>query len=283
MLNIGWFSTGRDGAARQLLQAVQESIQAGEIEGKINFVFSNREPGEARESDLFFDLVHRHNIPLVCLSHRKFRSRLLRSARNDKMWVSNDRTGIGNQIALDEERENWRLKYDREVVKNIESFAPDICVLAGYMLIIGEELCRKYNMINLHPAPPGGPTGTWQEVMWTLIESKADKAGAMMHSVTPELDRGPAVSYCRFPIKGKPFASYWGKDDKEALFRLIRQHELARELPLIISTLRAFSQERIRIRDGKLFDADGNFISGYDLTDEIDHALKETRNELDLL
>ena len=58
LLNIGWFSTGRDEAARQLLQAVQESIQAGEIEGKINFVFSNRERGEARESDLFFDLVH---------------------------------------------------------------------------------------------------------------------------------------------------------------------------------------------------------------------------------
>jgi phosphoribosylglycinamide formyltransferase-1 len=283
LLNIGWFSTGRDEAARQLLQTVQESIQAGEIEGKINFVFSNREPGEARESDLFFDLVHRHNIPLVCLSHRKFRSRLLRSARNDKMWVSNDRTGIGNQIALDEDRENWRLKYDREVVKNIESFAPDICVLAGYMLIIGEELCRKYNMINLHPAPPGGPTGTWQEVMWTLIESNAEKAGAMMHSVTPQLDRGPAVSYCVFPLKGKPFDSYWEKDDKEALFRLIRQHELARELPLIISTLRAFSQERIRIRDGKLLDAYGNFISGYDLTAEIDHALKKTRNELDLL
>jgi len=267
LLRIGWFSTGRDEAARQLLQTVQQSIQAGEIKGKINFVFSNREPGEARESDLFFDLVHSYNIPLVCFSHREFRSSLLRSARNDKM-----RAGSG--ILSKQGRESWRLKYDREVSKRIENFAPDICVLAGYMLIIGEELCHKYDMINLHPAPPGGPTGTWQEVMWTLIQSKADKAGAMMHLVTPELDRGPAVSYCVFSINGEPFETYWQKNDRDRLFDVIRQHELARELPLIIYTLKALSQERIRIRDGKIFDAQGDSIGGCDLSERIDEAVK---------
>jgi len=267
LLRIGWFSTGRDEAARQLLQTVQQSIQAGEIKGKINFVFSNREPSEARESDLFFDLVHSYNIPLVCFSHREFRSSLLRSARNDKM-----RAGSG--ILSKQGRESWRLKYDREVSKRIENFAPDICVLAGYMLIIGEELCHKYDMINLHPAPPGGPTGTWQEVMWTLIQSKADKAGAMMHLVTPELDRGPAVSYCVFSINGEPFETYWQKNDRDRLFDVIRQHELARELPLIIYTLKALSQERIRIRDGKIFDAQGDSIGGCDLSERIDEAVK---------
>jgi len=266
VLNVGWFSTGRDEAARQLLQTVQESIQAGEIEGKISFVFSNRERGEARESDQFFDLVRRYDIPLVCFSHRKFRSRLLRSARNEK-------TRAGNDTTFRQTQESWRLKYDREVSKRIESFAPDICVLAGYMLIIAEELCRKYNMINLHPALPGGPTGTWQEVIWTLIGSNAARAGAMMHLVTPELDRGPAVSYCVFPIRGKPFDSYWEKDDKEALFQLIRQHELARELPLIIFTLQAFSEGRIEIRSGKIVDAQRNSLEGYDLTERIDQAV----------
>ncbi len=267
MLRIGWFSTGRDEAARQLLQTVQESIQAGEIKGKINFVFSNREPGEARESDLFFDLVHSYNIPLVCFSHRDFRSRLLRSARNDKM-------GAGSDISSKQGRESWRLKYDTEVAKRIENFAPDICVLAGYMLIIGEELCHKYNMTNLHPAPPSGPTGTWQEVMWTLIENNADKAGAMMHLVTPELDRGPAVSYCLFPIKGEPFDLYWQKNDKDRLFDVIRQHELVRELPLIVYTLKALSQGKIKIRDGKIFDAQGDSIGGCDLSERIDEAVK---------
>jgi folate-dependent phosphoribosylglycinamide formyltransferase PurN len=271
LLSIGWFSTGRDEAARQLLQAGQESIHTGEIEGKINFVFSNREPGESKESDLFFELVQSYDIPLICFSHRKFKSGLLPFARNDKIGGHND-------IAPTGEEKDWRLKYDREVNKRIGEFSPDICVLAGYMLIIGEELCGKYNMINLHPAPPHGPVGSWQEVIWELIQNKADKAGAMMHLVTPELDRGPVVSHCIFPIKGEPFKQYWQKDDKDMLFKLIRQHELVREFPLIISTLKAFSQGKIAIREGKVIDARGNIIQGYDLTKEINRILGQNRS-----
>jgi folate-dependent phosphoribosylglycinamide formyltransferase PurN len=249
LLNIGWFSTGRDEAARQLLQVVQDKNQRGDINGKIRFVFSNREPGEAKESDLFFELVRSYNIPLVCLSHKKFKT-------------------------AGEEKE-WRIKYDKEVNKKIEPFAPDLCVLAGYMLIVSAELCQKYDMINLHPAPPGGPTGSWQEVIWTLIQNKADTAGAMMHLVTPELDRGPAVSYCLFSIKGDPFAEYWRKDDKDMLFQLIRRHELAREFPLIILTLQSLSRGEVGIKDGRVIDAQGKLISGYNLSGRIDEEVKK--------
>jgi len=243
-LNIGWFSTGRDEAARQLLQVVQDKSHSGDIDGKISFVFSNREPGETEESDLFFELVRSYNIPLVCLSHKKFK-------------------------AAGEEKE-WRVKYDREVNKRIEPFTPDLCVLAGYMLIVSEELCQKYNMINLHPAPPGGPTGSWQEVIWTLIQNKAETAGAMMHLVTPELDRGPVVSYCLFSIKDDPFTEYWLKDNKDMLFRLIRQHELVREFPFITLTLQSLSRGEVGIKDGRVIDAQGRLISGYNLSDKVD-------------
>ncbi|MFW6118207.1 MAG: phosphoribosylglycinamide formyltransferase [Chloroflexota bacterium] len=255
MLKIGWFSTGRDEAARQLLQAVQDRIHRGNIDGKINFVFSNREPGEANESDLFFELVRSYDIPLICLSHKKFKT------------------------AKDEEvlgfKKKWRIEYDREVNRRIAPFAPDLCVLAGYMLIVSEELCQKYDMINLHPAPPGGPTGTWQEVIWTLIRNEADTAGAMIHLATPELDRGPAVSYCLFSIKVDPFAEYWRKGDKDMLFRLIRQHELAREFPLIILTLLALSRGQVEIKDKRVIDAQGKPINGYNLSDSIDEEVKK--------
>ncbi|GAF78591.1 unnamed protein product, partial [marine sediment metagenome] len=254
LLNIGWFSTGRDEAARQLLQAVQAKSHSGDINGKISFVFSNREPGEAKESDLFFELVRSYNIPLVCLSHKKF-----------KTAKEEEDLGI---------KKEWRIKYDREVNKKIEPFAPDLCVLAGYMLIVSEELCQKYAMINLHPAPPGGPTGSWQEVIWALIQNKADTAGAMMHLVTPELDRGPAVSYCLFSIKGDPFAEYWRRDNKDMLFRLIRQHELAREFPLIILTLQALSRGEVGIKDRRVIDAQGKPIKGCDLSAKIDRAVE---------
>jgi folate-dependent phosphoribosylglycinamide formyltransferase PurN len=255
LLSIGWFSTGRDEAARQLLEAVQKSIHAGDIGGEIRFVFSNREPGESEESDLFFELVRSYDIPLICFSHRKFRNVIASEAKQS--------------------HENWRLKYDREVARKIGKFAPDLCVLAGYMLIIGEELCHKYNMINLHPAPLYGPVGSWQEVIWALIENKAEKAGAMMHLVTPQLDRGPVVSYCLFPIKGEPFDRHWQENNKAALFELIRQYELAREFPLIILTLQALSQGKVSITDGKVLDAQGKTIGGYDLTEEINRVVEE--------
>jgi folate-dependent phosphoribosylglycinamide formyltransferase PurN len=263
LLNIGWFSTGRDEAARQLLQAAQDKSQRSDINGKISFVFSNREPGEAKESDLFFELVQSYHIPLICLSHRKFKTAI-------------------EEEDLDINKE-WRIKYDREVNKKIEPFAPDLCVLAGYMLIVGEELCQKYDMINLHPAPSGGPTGSWQEVIWTLIHNKAETAGAMMHLVTPELDRGPVISYCLFSIKDEPFAGYWRSDNKDMLFRLIRQHELAREFPLIILTLQALSRGEVGIKDGRVIDAQGKLISGYNLSDKIDEEVKKVRDEPYLL
>jgi phosphoribosylglycinamide formyltransferase-1 len=255
LLNIGWFSTGRDEAARQLLQAVQDKSRRGDINGKISFVFSNREPGEAKESDLFFELVRSYHIPLICLSHKKFKT-----SKEEKDFSI---------------KKEWRIKYDKEVNKKIELFAPDLCVLAGYMLIVSEELCQKYNMINLHPASPGGPTGSWQEVIWTLIQNKADTAGAMMHLVTPELDRGPAVSYCLFSIKDEPFAGYWRRDNKDMLFRLIRQHELAREFPLITLTLQSLSRGEVSIKDRKVIDAQGKLISGYNLSDKIDEEVKK--------
>jgi folate-dependent phosphoribosylglycinamide formyltransferase PurN len=270
MYQLGWFSTGRDRAARDLLTVVNDSIKRGEIKAEIAFVFCNREPGEAEESDLFIKLVNSYRIPLVCYSYQKFKS--ARGMRNPRP---------------DEALPRWRLDYDREVMKRLQDFHPDLCVLAGYMLITGPEMCQKYNMINLHPAVPGGPVGTWQEVIWQLVDSEAQKTGVLMHLVVPELDIGPPVAYCTFPIRGEPFDEYWpaikrlppdspqGKEARESLFKLIRKHGLAREFPLIVSTIKAFSQGRIRItRDKKVVDAHGRTIKGYNLTDEIDEIVK---------
>ncbi|MBA7563753.1 MAG: hypothetical protein GH159_02645 [Dehalococcoidia bacterium] len=142
-------------------------------------------------------------------------------------------------------------------------------------------------MINLHPAAPGGPKGTWQEVIWQLIETKAEATGVMMHLVTPELDEGPPATCCTFSIRGKPFDRCWREIEEQSveeikkaqgennnLFKTIRRHGLAREFPLIIATLKAFSRGRIGIDKGKVVDADGKPIKGYNLTEEIDKLVK---------
>lgn len=265
MYHIGWFSTGRGKGSRDLLTVVQDNIRQGHIDAKISFVFSNREPGEAPGSDLFFELVKSYNIPLVHFSSRRFSPKRRSEAPSE-----------------------WRLEYDREVVKQFGGLRHDLCILAGYMLIVGSEMCQKYNMINLHPAAPGGPTGTWQEVIWKLIQSQARSTGAMIHLVTPELDKGPPVTYCTFPIRGEPFDRHWKEieglsvaeikqqqGENNSLFTLIRQHGLARELPLITATIKAFSHNKVRIEKGKVIDSSGKAISGYDLSGEIDNVLQE--------
>jgi folate-dependent phosphoribosylglycinamide formyltransferase PurN len=266
MLRLGWFSTARGKGSQALLRAVQEAIEKGRLDARIEFVFISRDPGEAAETDNFISQVEGYGIPLVTHSYKKFKS--LRGSH------ANHQDG---QLA------QWRLEYDREVMQKLQGFSADLCVLAGYMLIVGPEMCTRYKMINLHPAAPDGPAGTWMEVIWQLIDRRATETGAMMHLVTPELDEGPVVSYCKFSISGEPFDKYWQeigdktsaqlKDEEgeeNALFKQIRCYGQVRELPLIIATIRAFASGLIRIEKNRPVDAGGKPVDGHDLSSEID-------------
>jgi folate-dependent phosphoribosylglycinamide formyltransferase PurN len=243
---------------------VKQGIDEGDIRARIEFVFCNRERGQTEQTDLFLDQVESYAMPLVCLSSRRFKQE----------------HGVAS---IDE----CRVEFDREAMRLLGNFSPDICVLAGYMLIVGEEMCSHFDMINLHPALPGGPKGTWREVIWELIETGADETGAMMHLVTPELDMGPPVTFCAFPIRGGPYDSLWAaiedssvqevktrQGEDNPLFKLIRYEGVRREQPLVVATLKAFSEGKVRIEDGNLVDAGGHPIRAYSLTEEIKGMLK---------
>ncbi len=269
---IGWFSTGRGAGSKGLLKTTQDAIKAGELDVEIEFVFCSRERGETEATDQYLDMVKDYGIPLVSFSYQKYRS-------------SRGMPNPDPSAPLPQ----WRIDYDREVMKRLEKFHPDLCVLAGFMLITGPEMCERYDIINLHPAAPGGPAGTWQQVIWKLIDSKADTQGVKMHVAIPELDIGPTATYCTFPIRGKAFDRYWdeikGKPVDEiksaqgvenTLFKTIRQHGAVRELPLTVATIRAFSQGRVRItKDRQVIDTAAHLIKGYDLTREIDRMVKD--------
>ena len=262
MLSIGWFSTGRGEGSLGLLKFIQERILQQDMDARIQFVFSNREPAEAEGSDLFFQMVESYGLPLVTFSSRQFRR------------------SMGGDFA------GHRTEYDREVMTRLSSFSPDICILAGYNLIFDPEICRRYTLINIHPALPSGPIGTWQEVIWSLIESRAPKTGAMLHLVTEELDRGPLVSYFTLPLTSKPFVEEWqaieGKSItqlKEScgewlpLFRLIRREEYRRELHLLAETLKTIANGTIRIENRAVVDSTGRPLSGLCLDSKIEEAL----------
>jgi len=260
VLRLAWFSTGRGEGSRGLLQTALEAIAHRYLPARIVVVFVNREPGEHEGSDRYMDLVRSQGIPLLTLSSRRFRRE--RGARSF---------------------EEVRRDYDRAVVDLLRNYAFDVGVLAGYMLIAGPELVGRYTLLNLHPAPPGGPAGTWQEVIWTLIAQRAERAGAMVHLATEEVDRGPVVGYFTFPIQGGEFAPLWQAvegmpvEDLKArygedlpLFWAIRRAEMVRERPLLVETLRALALGEVHIRGRQVQDRHGRPIPGLDLGPRVD-------------
>ncbi len=285
MFRIGWFSSGRDEAARELLQVVFDEIRNGAIEGRIPFVFVTRDRGERAESDKFIEFAEGLGLKVICLSHRRFEPELRKAALKEYKELGED-----SPLMLD-----WRRKYDAQVMAKLASYQPDFIVLAGYMLITSPEICYEYKMINIHPALPGGPKGTWQEVVWQLMEEGAQKTGVMMHLVTPELDAGPAIAFCEFSISDAQIQPLWDQwrikcrrkslqeiqmdeGENEPLFSEIRIRGVKRELPIIVATLKSVSVGEFSIVDGEVTSQGRKLESGFDLTTEIEEQLAMSDN-----
>jgi len=147
-------------------------------------VCCSREAGDAEGSDRYLQQVKDYGLNLVSFSSKRFMPELRKQGKTDPDALN-----------------RWRNAYDAEIIKRLEPFQADINVLAGYMLVVGDVMCKKFDMINLHPAAPDGPAGTWQEVIWQLIKEKAEKSGNMMHLVTEELDKGAPITYVTFPCR----------------------------------------------------------------------------------
>ena len=262
MYRLGWFSTGRGEGSLNLLNKTRDAIKSGHLPAEIAFVFCNREQGEAEGSDRFIKTVQQYKIPLLTLSYRRFRRSF-------------------------DSHHDWRRHYFSEVSQLVSQHPFDLGVLAGFMLIVSEQMCTECSMINLHPAAPGGPKGTWEDVIWQLIEKDASENGCYMHLVTPELDAGPVVTYCKFSIKDKELKSLWEQTKGQSveqlkqtpgaelpLFKAIRQKGIVRESPLVIETLRSFATGQVSIKEGRILDNSGKNIDGYDLTSQIEAKLK---------
>jgi phosphoribosylglycinamide formyltransferase-1 len=274
MLRLGWFTTGRGPGSRRLLATVHDEITAGRLDAEIVVVFCNREPGQDPQTDQLFEQVRGYGLPLVYLSTLRFRR---------ERGESPARPG--------EPLPQWRHDFDREVIGLLEPYPFDLGVLAGYMLIATDVLCQRYDLLNLHPAAPDGPPGTWQGVIWWLLEQGLDHSGVRIHLATTDLDMGPPVTYCTYPIRGPALDELWreverrgvatvkaAEGEENALFQEIRRQGVARELPLVVETLRAFAQGQVRIRDKRVVDARGREIAGRDLTADIERIVARAKS-----
>ncbi len=266
MLRLGWFSTGRGEGSRGLLSVVADAIQRNELEAEIAFVFCNREHGEHSGSNEYMNLVNGYSIPLLTYSSQRF--------RRDK--------GASNFASI-------REAYDEEVMALLAKQKTDLNVLAGYGLIFGAEMARQHVSLNLHPATPNGPIGTWQQVIWELIGNSAAESGTMMHIATENLDRGPPASYVSFPIHGQGFDDLWAEvsgqnidtlrkqcGEELALLQRIRQEGLRRERPLLLETLKAFASGRLRVQNHQVINDQGVPTPPICLNDEVERTLART-------
>lgn len=265
MIKLGWFSSGRDEAARNLLKSVTSDITLNNIPAKIEWVFMNHAPDDSpRHLEVhrarFRSLVKSLGIPLVTLPYTLFFPPSRRS-----------------KDVMDE----CRSIYGQKIVGMLHGQSPvDIVIMAGYMLILGRPELQSFRFINLHPALPWGPTGTWQECIHHIIDNDCNEHGVMTHLATEELDRGPIISYCRFSLQGEKWSHLrekWisgittssTKEEQEShkLFLEIRKEGELREIPLLKGLIR-------KLADGTVVQSSQSVVSGLptnlDLTELVD-------------
>ena len=274
MLRIGWFATGRGQTSPKLLSAALEAIRDG-LDAEIAFVFSNQERGDSENGDRFFKLVRDAGIPLITFSDVRFRRK------------------VGGAIARKgAPLPAWRRDYDADVAGLLSPYDFDIGVMAGYLLITTKALHERWPILNLHPALPDGPIGLWQDVIWRLIEARADESGVLMFLSTADLDRGPPITFCRYSLHdyeldylwaeqgSRPLPELQAEGEANPLFAAIRQRGVARELPLVVETLRALATRRVQIERGStgfgVVDASGAPLTALDLTPEVEAAVSES-------
>ena len=90
--------------------------------------------------------------------------------------------------------------FDAELAHRIDTFAPDVIVLAGFMRILGDAFVQRYEgrLVNVHPSLL--PAFTGLHTHRRAIEAGCKLAGATVHFVTPQLDHGPIIAQAVVPV-----------------------------------------------------------------------------------
>lgn len=241
-MRIAWLTTGRGPGSYGALEYLLGAIKGG-LPVELAVVFINRDRSEAEATDRLIAMLERRGIRVETLSSVGFRK-----ARGGKIGKPG------------EPLQPWRYDYDAEVARILSSYDFELGVMFGYMLIATEPLYSRFTFINDHPALPDGPVGTYQEVIAELMRTNALESGCMMNLVTGDVDRGPAISFCRFPIRDAANEPAWealsGSDLLHAsldeimampLYADIRARGVARERPFLVETLRAVAMGTLAV------------------------------------
>lgn len=94
-----------------------------------------------------------------------------------------------------------RESFDAALAREIDSFAPDLVVLAGFMRVLTPGFVDHYagRMLNVHPSllPSFPGLKTHQQA----LDAGVRLHGASVHFVTSQLDHGPIVAQAVVPVE----------------------------------------------------------------------------------
>lgn len=154
------------------------------------------------------------------------------------------RAGVAAHVIAAADYES-REAFDRQLMQEIDAYAPDLVVLAGYMRILSPAFVAHYHdrLLNIHPSllPKYPGLHTHRQAM---INGDSEH-GASVHFVTEQLDGGPVILQARVPI--------FSDDSEEEVVARV-QHQEHAIYPLVISW---FVEGRLVMRDNAAW-LDGN-------------------------
>ena len=103
-------------------------------------------------------------------------------------------------LTLDHKQFAGREAFDAELASRVAAFKPDLIVLAGFMLILGDAFVERFanRIVNIHPsllpAFPGLDTHA------RALQAGVKIHGCTAHFVTSRLDHGPIIIQAAVPV-----------------------------------------------------------------------------------
>ena len=146
--------------------------------------------------------------------------------------------GVATAV-VDHRSFDGRDSFDAALAAEIDRFAPDLVVLAGFMRILTPAFVRRYEgrLLNIHPSllPSFKGIHTHQQA----LDAGVALHGASVHFVIPELDSGAIVAQGAVPVRAG--------DDAAALARRV----LTVEHVLYPRAVRWVIEGRLRLENGR--------------------------------
>ena len=133
-----------------------------------------------------------------------------------------------------------REAFDAALAECIDSFAPDLVVLAGFMRILSDGFVRRYEgrLMNIHPSLL--PSFPGLHTHRRALDEGVRIHGCTVHFVTPTLDHGPVIIQAAVPVLDR--------DDEATLAgRVLRQ-----EHRIYPQAVRWFAEDRLRLENGRV-------------------------------